>query len=214
MTEESNNIDPRSGGRAELDEHSVDPDPFLQFETWFNDAVSSDVPEPEAMFLASADKNGFPSGRVVLLKGFDSRGFVFYTNYKSRKGSEIGANPNVAIVFHWKETKRQVRITGKAHKVSKAESDEYFSSRPPESRFSAIISPQSSVIPGRIFLDEKFQEMQRSATAIDTARPAHWGGYRIIPDTFEFWQLRLHRLHDRIRYRLVRNQWLIERLAP
>lgn len=201
-------------GNAELDEKSANPDPFIQFGNWFDHAVNSKVEEPEAMFLASSDKNGILSGRIVLLKGYDARGFVFYTNYQSRKASDIEANPRVAVVFHWKETKRQVRITGIAHKVTPAESDEYFGSRPVESRISAIISPQSRVIPSRSWLDEKFEALKNKNVGKEPVRPSHWGGYRITPDTFEFWQAGPHRLHDRIRYRLVENNWVVERLAP
>jgi pyridoxamine 5'-phosphate oxidase len=206
--------DPDPYKNAELDENSVDPDPFRQFSAWFKDAVDSGVSEPEAMFLATASENGIPSGRIVLLKGFDPKGFAFFTNYNSRKGSEIVMNPFVAIAFHWKEIDRQVRITGKAQRISGAESDEYFSSRPLESRISAMISLQSMVIPGRNYLEEKFNEMKRRITGKEPERPASWGGFRVIPSTFEFWQARTHRLHDRIQYRLVEEKWIIERLAP
>lgn len=199
---------------VELDENSVDPDPFRQFSAWFKDAVESGVSEPEAMFLATASENGIPSGRIVLLNGFDPKGFVFFTNYNSRKGSEIVMNPFVAIAFHWKEIDRQVRITGKAQRISGAESDEYFSSRPLESRISAMISSQSKVIPGRNYLEEKFDEMKRRITGHEPERPANWGGFRISPATFEFWQSRPQRLHDRIQYRLVKGNWIIERLSP
>ena len=144
--------------RAVLDENSVNADPFIQFSDWFREAVDSGVTEPEAMFLASADNNGIPSGRIVLMKGFDSKGFVFFTNYNSRKGYEIDLNPFVAFVFHWKEIERQVRITGKAQRIPRSESEEYFKSRPLESKISAIISLQSKVIPDRKFLEEKFRK--------------------------------------------------------
>jgi pyridoxamine 5'-phosphate oxidase len=197
-----------------LDEHSVVADPFRQFSAWFRDAVDSGVAEPEAMFLATTGKNGIPSGRIVLLKSFDSKGFVFFTNYTSRKGKEIEGNPSVALVFHWKERERQVRITGKAERIPGHESDQYFSTRPIDSRISAMISPQSSVIPGRNYLDEEFTAMKLRLKGTDPERPLHWGGFRIIPDTFEFWQSQPHRLHDRIRYRLEQGRWIIERLAP
>jgi pyridoxamine 5'-phosphate oxidase len=206
--------DPDSYKNAALDENSVDIDPFHQFSAWFRDAVDSGVSEPEAMFLATTGENGIPSGRVVLLKGFDPKGFVFFTNYNSRKGIEIMMNPFVAIVFHWKEIDRQVRITGKTYRIPAAESDEYFSSRPLESKISAMISLQSAVIPGRNFLEKKFGEMKRRITTQEPKRPTHWGGFRISPATFEFWQSRLYRLHDRIQYRLVNEKWVIERLAP
>jgi len=197
-----------------LNEKSVDPDPFWQFSLWFRDAVDSGVSEPDAMFLATAGDQGIPSGRIVLLKGFDPGGFLFFTNYNSRKGSEIAKNPFVTVVFHWKEMDRQVRITGKAEKISGSESDEYFFSRPLESRISAIISAQSTVIPGRSHIEKKYDEMKLSLTGKGPERPENWGGFRIIPATFEFWQSRPHRLHDRIQYRLVKEKWIIERLAP
>jgi pyridoxamine 5'-phosphate oxidase len=149
-----------------------------------------------------------------LLKAFDLDGFVFFTNYNSRKGKEISSNPYVALVFLWKEIGRQVRITGKADKIPSIESDEYFSSRPMESRISAIISPQSSVIPGREYLEKKFDEAIKSLHGNEPERPQHWGGFRIKPVEFEFWQLRDHRLHDRIHYRQESENWIIERLAP
>lgn len=199
--------------RAVLDENSVNADPFIQFSDWFREAVDSGVTEPEAMFLASADNNGIPSGRIVLMKGFDSKGFVFFTNYNSRKGYEIDLNPFVAFVFHWKEIERQVRITGKAQRIPRSESEEYFKSRPLESKISAIISLQSKVIPDRKFLEEKFEKVKRNAGQ-NPKRPVHWGGYRITPSIFEFWQSRPYRLHDRIQYRLVNGNWVIERLSP
>lgn len=206
--------DPYPDKNNELDEHSVDTDPFRQFSAWFRNAVDSGVSEPEAMFLATTGENGIPSGRIVLLKGFDPKGFVFFTNYNSRKGAEIAVNPFVAITFHWKEIERQVRITGNVQRISDAESDKYFSSRSLESQISAMISSQSMVIPGRNYLEEKFNEMKRRITGKEPERPASWGGFRISPATFEFWQARLHRLHDRIQYRLVEEKWIIERLAP
>jgi pyridoxamine 5'-phosphate oxidase len=214
MSENISFNDPDLNRNNELNESSMDSDPFHQFSAWFRDAEDSGVPVPDSMFLATANEQGMPSGRMVLLKGFDHKGFTFFTNYNSRKGSEIAVNPYVAIVFHWKETERQVRITGKAEPVSAAESDEYFSSRPLESRISAMISPQSSVIPGRKYLDEKFDEVKSGTGGPELKRPAHWGGFRIIPVTFEFWQSRPHRLHDRIQYRLSEGNWIIERLAP
>jgi pyridoxamine 5'-phosphate oxidase len=199
---------------AELDESSVDPDPFRQFLSWFRDAKDAGISEPEAMFLATVGKNGIPSGRIVLLRGFDQQGFVFFTNYNSRKGSEIKGNPFVALAFHWKEIDRQVRITGKAKKIPGTGSEEYFSSRPMDSRISAIISPQSSVIPGRNYLEKKFKKVKHSLADQEPVRPANWGGFRITPFAFEFWQSRPKRLHDRIQYRLEDKSWIIERLAP
>jgi pyridoxamine 5'-phosphate oxidase len=208
----STNPDPYKN--SAIDENSVDIDPFHQFSIWFKDAVDSGVSEPEAMFLATASEKGIPSGRIVLLKEFDPRGFVFFTNYNSRKGFEIAVNPSVSIAFHWKEMDRQVRISGKAQRISSAESDEYFFSRPLESRISAMISLQSAVIPGRSYIEEKFNEMKRRITGQEPERPENWGGFRVIPVGFEFWQSRPHRLHDRIQYRLVNEKWIIERLAP
>jgi pyridoxamine 5'-phosphate oxidase len=196
-----------------LDEKSVDVDPYRQFSVWFTDARASGVTDPEAMFLATVGDDGIPSGRIVLLKGFDANGFVFFTNYNSRKGREIEHNPFVAIVFHWKEIERQVRITGKAQRVSQTESDEYFTSRPLDSRISAIVSSQSKVIPDKQTLLVKFDEEKRNR-GHQPERPAHWGGYRIIPSVFEFWQSGSFRLHDRIQYRILNGIWVIERLAP
>ncbi|MGA3015069.1 MAG: pyridoxamine 5'-phosphate oxidase [Bacteroidales bacterium] len=199
--------------RPPMDEHSLDRDPFIQFSVWFTDALKSGVAEPEAMFLASANINGIPSGRIVLLKGFDPKGFVFFTNYNSRKGNEIEMNPFAAITFHWKEIERQVRINGKVQKTSDSESDEYFSSRPLESRISAIASLQSQVVPDRKTLEDRFNvvKLQAGETPV---RPAHWGGFRIIPDAFEFWQARPNRLHDRIQYSIKDGKWVVKRLFP
>jgi pyridoxamine 5'-phosphate oxidase len=201
------------GGRA-LSKSSAGAEPFRQFELWFEEAVRSEVDEPSAMFLATVAKNGVPSGRVVLLKGFSEKGFIFFTNYNSAKGKDIGSNPAVAMVFHWKELERQVRITGKAKKISAEESDEYFRSRPFESRVSASVSPQSTVIPSRGFLEkerDKFLEVMKDN---ELPRPLHWGGYIVKPDKIEFWQGRESRLHDRILYTRKKEEWIIERLAP
>ncbi len=196
-----------------LSEKTILEDPFRQFTKWFGDAVETGVPEPDAMFLATVNKEGKPSGRVVLLKEFSEKGFVFFTNYNSRKGSDISVNPLVALVFHWKELERQVRITGRATKVNRSESDRYFSSRPLGSRVSAIVSPQSMIIPGKEMLEQKMEQIISSGE-MDVKRPEHWGGYRIKPDSFEFWQGREHRLHDRFRFCRFRGKWKIERLAP
>jgi len=196
-----------------LDENSVNADPVKQFSSWFDDARKFGVPEPEAMFLATAGMDGIPSGRMVLLKGFDDRGFVFYTNYGSRKGREINENPHATIVFFWKEMNRQVRITGKVSKVTSRESDAYFATRSLESRIGAVISVQSHVIPGRKYLEEKFDVYLKKDPEL-LKRPKKWGGFRIRPDRIEFWQERPHRLHDRILYRKIRRNWIIERLSP
>jgi pyridoxamine 5'-phosphate oxidase len=197
-----------------LDEYSVNPDPFLQFTLWFEEVIHAGIEEPSAMFLATSGKDGKPSGRVVLLKGINEKGFIFYSNYNSRKGREIGENPNVALAFHWKELERQVRITGQASKVTPKESDEYYHSRPYESQVSAAISPQSSVIDGRKFLENERKKFLLIIKDKELTRPLNWGGFIIKPDQFEFWQGRESRLHDRIQYRLEKKKWIIERLAP
>jgi pyridoxamine 5'-phosphate oxidase len=201
-------------GNMKLSESSVRSDPMLQFAMWFSEAVEAGVEEPSAMFLATSGKKAKPSGRVVLLKGLTEHGFIFYTNYDSIKGKEIGENPYAALVFHWKELERQVRITGKVSLLPARESDAYFQSRPFESRVSACISPQSRVIPGREFLEKERKRFLDSLKGDHITRPLNWGGYIVIPDQIEFWQGRGLRLHDRIRYHLKRKKWIIERLAP
>ena len=205
--------------RETLDEKDVAPDPFRQFEHWLDEAIKAQLPEPTAMSLATVGADGIPACRIVLLKGFDSNGFVFYTNYRSRKGVDLAACPRAALLFHWIELERQVRIEGVAALVSASESDAYFASRPHASRLGAWASPQSEVIADRALLERRFGEAAaRFADAGDAVpRPAHWGGYRVVPEAVEFWQGRPSRLHDRIRYR--RNPahpgaWTIERLAP
>jgi pyridoxamine 5'-phosphate oxidase len=197
-----------------LDEDSVGPDPFIQFGLWFEDAVKAGIEEPSAMFLATSGADGRPSGRVLLLKGINKKGFVFFTNYGSRKAKEISENPNATIVFHWKEIERQVRIAGRVSRISVKESDDYFDSRPFDSRVSAAISPQSAVIRGRIFLEKERERFISCLGDQKIKRPANWGGFLIKPYLFEFWQGRESRLHDRIQYRLVKMKWTIERLAP
>lgn len=197
-----------------LDEWSVNPDPFIQFTLWFEEVIHAGIEEPTAMFLATSGADGKPSGRVVLLKGINNKGFVFYTNYDSLKGREIIGNPNVALVFHWKELERQVRITGKAGKVPGKESDAYYNGRPFESRVSAAISPQSSVIDGRGFLEKARETYLLRLKDKEMRRPLNWGGFIIKPVQFEFWQGRESRLHDRIQYRIEKKSWIIERLAP
>jgi pyridoxamine 5'-phosphate oxidase len=197
-----------------LDESSVNPDPFIQFTIWFDEVMQAGIEEPSAMFLATSGTDGRPSGRIVLLKGINEKGFLFYTNYDSLKGREILENPNVALTFHWKELERQVRITGKAGKLTKKESDSYFKNRPFESRVNATISPQSSVIPGRGFLERRRDKLLEHLKDKEIVRPLNWGGFIVKPDQFEFWQGRESRLHDRIRFRLENKNWIIERLAP
>jgi len=202
--------------RAALTEADVDPDPVRQFDRWLSEAMRAELPEPTAMTLATADADGLPSARIVLLKGAGPEGFVFFTNYESRKGTELAMRPDAALLFHWVELERQVRIEGQVAKVLAAESDVYFASRPVLSRVGAWASPQSRVIPDRSWLEREFAAAQErvAATGAHVPRPAHWGGYRLVPRTMEFWQGRRSRLHDRIRYRREDAQWRIERLAP
>jgi pyridoxamine 5'-phosphate oxidase len=199
--------------RGELDIEHVLPDPVQQFGVWMDQAILAQIEELTAMTLATVSHEGMPSARMVLLKGFDSNGFVFYTNYESRKGQEIAKNHRVALVFHWKELERQVRIEGFVVKTSGKESDDYFQSRPRESQVNAIISPQSAPIPDRQHLVDKQKEYLQNHPG-EHKRPVHWGGYQVIPDMIEFWQGRENRLHDRLRYARKGGEWIIERLAP
>lgn len=199
-------------GLAEAD---LDADPFRQFRVWFDAAVAAGLPEPNAMTLATASPEGQPSARMVLLKGLDESGFVFYTNYESRKGDELAANPRAALVFFWVELARQVRIEGRVERVSLAESDTYFASRPEGSRLGAWASRQSQVIAGRETLERRLRALEAEYAEQGIPRPPYWGGYCVIPATLEFWQGRPNRLHDRLRYRrLDDGSWVIERLSP
>ena len=199
-----------------LSENDTKGDPIKQFEVWFNEAIAADVYEPTAMTLATATHDGRPSARIVLLKGFDQAGFVFYTNYLSRKGKEIAKNPLGAIILYWKEMERQVRIEGNIEKLSKEESEKYFHSRPKGSQVGAVVSPQSQEIQGREALEAKWQEMESEYNnGQEVPKPSYWGGYVLKPRYIEFWQGRRSRLHDRIVYKKIDNKnWKKVRLAP
>ena len=203
----------KSYEKAELSEDASHADPLRQFDQWLQEAIRSEVPEPNAMTLATVGSDLRPSTRVVLIKGYDPRGIVWYTNYESRKGVELAGNPFAALQFHWVELERVVRIEGRVEKVSEAESDEYFHSRPLDSRIGAWASPQSQVIPDRTVLVTAAARYG-AKFLLNPPRPPHWGGYRLVPDQWQFWQGRKSRLHDRLRYTPVPGGWLRERLAP
>ena len=199
---------------AGLSETDAGHDPFALFHRWFDQASSANLLEPNAFTLATATPTGVPSARTVLLKLFDERGFCFFSNYNSRKGDEMAANPHVAMMFLWHELERQVRIEGRAEKTTEQESDDYYRQRPLGSRLGAWSSPQSEVIAGRNVLEEQQKQLLAQFANGEPPRPPHWGGYRIVPTLFEFWHGRPSRLHDRIRFRLVNNAWVVDRLAP
>ena len=197
-----------------LSESDVAPDPMSQFKRWFDEAVTAKLPEPNAMTLATVDADGQPSARIVLLKGIDDRGFTFFTNYESRKGLDLAANPRAALLFHWVQLERQVRVEGRVEKVSDDESDAYFATRPLGSRVGAWASAQSQEVTGRDVLEQREQEY-RSKFGENPPRPPYWGGYRLVPTALEFWQGRPSRLHDRIAYRVQPGRgWQIVRLSP
>ncbi len=201
--------------RASLSEGQVESDPFRQFEVWYDQAKAAGLAEPNAMTVATATPDARPSARVVLMRGFDPRGFTFFTNYESRKGSEIEANPLASCVFFWQPMERQVRVEGKVERTPVAESDEYFAGRPRMSKLGAWVSHQSGVVSGREVLEAEMVALQARYPGDDVPRPPHWGGYRVVPDSVEFWQGRRSRLHDRIVYRREPGEdWRIERLSP
>ena len=200
--------------RAGLRESDVDPNPIEQFRGWFGEALAADLHEPNAMTLATATPEGRPSARVVLLKGFDERGFVFYTNYEGRKSRELEANPRAALVFYWGELERQVRVEGRASRVPDRESDAYFEVRPRGSQLGAWASEQSRPVRDRGALERRLRELEGEYGGREVPRPAFWGGYRVEPETMEFWQGRENRLHDRLKYRRSEGGWKIERLQP
>jgi pyridoxamine 5'-phosphate oxidase len=198
-----------------LSENEVAADAFVQFDQWWDDAIKSELEEVNAMTLATASASGIPDARIVLLKGYDKNGFVFFTNYQSNKGKELEQNPNACLVFFWAGLERQVRITGTVEKIAAAESDAYFISRPIGSRMGAWASPQSNVIAKREVIEDNLKTFEQQCSDGNIPRPPHWGGYIVKPVQIEFWQGRPSRLHDRIRYTLqVEGKWLIERLAP
>jgi pyridoxamine 5'-phosphate oxidase len=198
-----------------LHEADVAPDPFAQFEKWWQQALITEIREPNAMILATASADGVPSARVMLLKGFSKEGFLFFTNYKSYKAMQLDENPKASLVFFWLELERQVRVLGLVSKADEATSDAYFNSRPFGSRIGAWASPQSSVVESREWLDAQYKKLQEEFSGKDVKRPPHWGGYLVQPVSIEFWQGRPGRLHDRIQYSLQQDgSWKIERLAP
>jgi pyridoxamine 5'-phosphate oxidase len=204
----------REYARARLDEAHVSPEPMRQFHQWFDQAIEARIPEPNAMALATATREGAPSVRIILLKGYDERGLVFFTDYRSRKALELADNPRASLAFHWSDLERQVRISGRVERTSTEESASYFRTRPYGSRLGAWASYQSRVIPSRAELERDLREVKQRYPTGEVPLPPHWGGYRLRPDEVEFWQGRENRLHDRIRYTRDGGGWKVERLSP
>lgn len=214
MTSTANIADLRKDYKlASLDEGDVAASPLAQFDKWFKEALKAELPEPNAMTLATCDAQARPSARIVLIKDYDERGFVYFTNYESHKAQDLAANNRAALLFFWPELERQIRIQGRVEKISAADSDDYYRSRPLASRIGAWASPQSQVISSRTTLEARVAAFE-AEYGDNPPRPSHWGGYRVVPQVMEFWQGRRSRLHDRIQYRLNNGVWKIERLAP
>lgn len=214
MNSTSANSGKKNNQRNELNEISINKNPFIQFTKWYESILNSNLNEPTAMMLSTADVNGNSSARIVLLKEFDDSGFVFYTNYESRKGKNLQENPKAALTFFWDEQRRQIRIEGAVEKISRETSKKYFSSRSRESQIGAWVSAQSSEVPNRDFLENKYVELEEKFGSEEIPLPDFWGGYKVTPNYFEFWQGRENRLHDRICYKKENDEWKIFRLAP
>ena len=212
--EERNKELQKKYSQERLDEESADKNPFVQFIKWYDEAVNCGIPDANAMIIATATKSGIPAVRTVLLKGYDERGFIFYTNYESDKGKDLEENPRASLLFLWKELARQIRITGRVEKTAKEESEEYFRSRPRGHQLSAWASKQSREIPNREYLEKEFGRVEKEFEGKEIPLPPYWGGYRVIPEEFEYWQGRESRLHDRICYTKTNKQWVIARKSP